>query len=156
MQVVLGGWSLGRIITLQSGSPFRITQSADTQNNDSVGAARPNLVPGQAITIPSSERDPQRWFNTGAFTNSVLVYGTTPRNPLVRPGMNTFDLSLQKTFKMPFREGHELLFRTELFNAFNKPQFGTPGASLGTGTFGRITGTAADNRQIQFGLRYAF
>jgi hypothetical protein len=156
MQVVLGGWSLGGIVTLQSGSPFRITQSADTQNNDSVGAARPNLVPGQAITIPSSERDPQRWFNTGAFTNSVLVYGTTPRNPLVRPGMNTFDLSLQKTFKMPFREGHELLFRTEFFNAFNKPQFGTPGASLGTGTFGRITGTAADNRQIQFGLRYAF
>jgi hypothetical protein len=156
MQVVLGGWSLGGIITLQSGSPFRITQSADTQNNDSVGAARPNLVPGQTMTILSSERDPQRWFNTAAFTNSVLVYGSTPRNPLVRPGMNTFDLSLQKTFKMPFREGHELLFRTEFFNAFNKPQFGTPGASLGTGTFGRITGTASDNRQIQFGLRYAF
>ena len=155
-QAVLGGWSLGGIVTLQSGSPFRITQAADSQNNDSVGSARPNLVPGQNMEIPNSERDPQRWFNTAAFTNSVFAYGNTPRNPLVGPGLKTFDLSLQKTFMMPYREGHELLFRTEFFNAFNTPQFSAPGASLGTGTFGRITGTAADNRQIQFGLRYAF
>ena len=57
---------------------------------------------------------------------------------------------------MPFREGHQLLFRTELFNAFNTPQFGNPGGSLGTGTFGRVTGTAADNRQIQLALKYSF
>jgi hypothetical protein len=154
-QVALGGWSLGGIVTLQSGSPFRITQSADTQNNDSVGSARPNLVPGQNMNVPDSEQDPQRWFNTAAFVNSVLAYGNTPRNPLVGPGLKTFDMSAQKSFRMPW-EGHELLFRTEFFNAFNTPQFSNPGASLGTGTFGRITGTAADNRQIQFGLRYAF
>lgn len=156
VETVLGGWSLGGIITLQTGPPFRITQSADSQNNDSVGAARPNLVPGQNMKIPGSEQDPQRWFNTAAFTNSVFAYGNTPRNPLVGPGLKTFDLSVQKTFRMPYRERHQLLFRTEFFNAFNAPQFSNPGASLGTGTFGRITGTAADNRQVQFGLRYAF
>jgi hypothetical protein len=156
IHAVLGGWSLGGIMTLQTGSPFRITQAADTQNNDSVGAARPNLVPGQNMEIPGSERDPQRWFNTAAFAASVLSYGNTPRNPLVGPGLKTFDISAQKAFRMPYREGHELLFRTEFFNAFNTPQFANPGASLGTGAFGRITGTAADNRQIQFGLRYTF
>jgi hypothetical protein len=156
IHAALGGWSLGGIMTLQTGSPFRITQAADTQNNDSVGAARPNLVPGQNMEIPGSERDPQRWFNTAAFAASVLSYGNTPRNPLVGPGLKTFDISAQKAFRMPYREGHELLFRTELFNAFNTPQFANPGASLGTGAFGRITGTAADNRQIQFGLRYTF
>jgi hypothetical protein len=57
---------------------------------------------------------------------------------------------------MPYREGHQLLVRTEFFNAFNAPQFGNPGASLGTGTFGRITSTAADNRQIQLALKYSF
>ena len=57
---------------------------------------------------------------------------------------------------MPYREGHVLVFRAELFNAFNTPQFGNPGASLGTGTFGRITSTAADNRQVQFALKYSF
>jgi hypothetical protein len=154
--VIFGGWSLGGIVTLQSGSPFRITQAADTQNNDSVGSARPNLVSGQNMEIPSSERDPQRWFNTAAFTPSVLQYGNTPRNPLVGPGLKTFDASAQKAFRMPYSEAHELMFRAEFFNAFNTPQFSNPGASLGTGTFGRITGTAIDNRQIQLGLRYAF
>jgi adhesin HecA-like repeat protein len=54
------------------------------------------------------------------------------------------------------REGHQLQFRTELFNAFNTPQFANPGGTLGTGTFGRITSTALDNRQIQFALKYMF
>jgi hypothetical protein len=57
---------------------------------------------------------------------------------------------------MPYRDGHQLFFRTEFFNAFNTPQFGNPGASLATGTFGRITSTASGNRQIQLALKYSF
>ena len=100
-QAVLGGWALGGIVNIQSGSPFRISQASDSQNNDSVGAARPNLVPGQNPSMPSSERDPARWFNTAAFTPSVLMYGNTPRNPLVGPGLNTWNLSAHKAFKIP-------------------------------------------------------
>jgi hypothetical protein len=155
-RAVLGGWQLGGIVNLQTGSPFRISQSADTQNNDSVGSARPNLVPGQRARLPSSDRDPSRWFNTDAFTPSVLEYGNTPRNPLEGPGLNTWNLSAQKAFVMPWLEGHQLQFRAEMFNAFNKPQFANPGASLGDGDFGQVTSTRGDNRQIQFGLRYEF
>ena len=57
---------------------------------------------------------------------------------------------------MPFKEQHALLFRAEMFNISNTPQLGNPGGTLGTGTFGRVTGTAADNRQIQFALKYTF
>jgi hypothetical protein len=57
---------------------------------------------------------------------------------------------------MPWYEGHELMFRTEFFNAFNSPQFGQPGGTLGTGTFGRVTSTRVDNRQIQLALKYSF
>ena len=57
---------------------------------------------------------------------------------------------------MPYREGHQLMFRMELFNAFNTPQLGTPGSTLGTGTFGIVTSTAVDQRQIQFALKYSF
>jgi hypothetical protein len=153
-KAVLAGWQFGGIVTLQSGAPFNVTQSSDTQNNDSVGAARPNLVAGQATTLPHP--DPSLWFNTAAFTPSVFQYGNTPRNVLVGPGLHTFDLSLGKQFKMPYKEEHSLQFRSEFFNAFNRPQFANPGASLGTGSFGKVTGTNAANRQIQFGLRYAF
>jgi hypothetical protein len=151
---VLDGWQLGGIVTEQSGSPFRISQSADTQNNDSVGAARPDMKLGVPISVANP--GPSLWFNTAAFTASVFHYGNTPRNPVVGPGLHTFDLSVGKQFKMPYGERHSLQFRTEFFNALNTPQFANPGSALGTGSFGRVTSTNSNNRQIQFGLRYAF
>ena len=78
------------------------------------------------------------------------------RNPLVGPGTDTWDLSASKSFKLPWKEGHQLMFRSEFFNAFNSPQFSNPGGTLGTGTFGRVTGTAIANRQIQMALKYSF
>ena len=149
-----GGWQLGGLVTLQSGSPFNVTQSGDSQNVENSGWSRPHVVSG----VPAKLDDPDAflWFNPNAFVRSVGEYGTAPRNPLVGPGLHTFDLSLSKAFRMPWYEGHELLFRTEFFNAFNTPQFGQPGSSLGTGTFGRVTSTRNDNRQIQLALKYTF
>jgi len=95
-------------------------------------------------------------FNTNAFSRSVGGFGTAPRDALVGPGIHTIDISASKSFKMPFAELHALLFRTEFFNALNTPQLANPGATLGTGTFGRVTSTQQDNRQIQFALKYTF
>jgi len=50
----LGGWSANGIVTLQTGLPFNVTQSGDSQNVDPA-AARPNLVPGQQVVIPGSD-----------------------------------------------------------------------------------------------------
>ena len=36
------------------------------------------------------------------------------------------------------------------------PQFDVPGGTLGNSTFGVVTGTRSDNRQIQFALKYLF
>jgi hypothetical protein len=152
---IVGGWALGGIVALQSGAPFTVTQSGDSQNTGG-GGQRPNLVPGQQAALPESERDPQRWFNTNAFSRSVLQYGDAARNPLVGPGTTIFDLSATKVFRIPHTETHELLFRAEFFNAFNTPQFAAPSSSLGTGSFGVVTGTIKDNRQIQFALKYGF
>ena len=152
-RTILAGWQAGGIITLQSGSPFSITQSGDSQNVEFSTWSRPHLLP---VTAELSNPDPAAWFNITAFSRSVGVYGTSPRNPLVGPGLSTFDLSVSKAFPMLFDKSHELLFRTEFFNAFNSPQFANPGGVLGTGTFGRVTGTRADNRQIQFALKYTF
>jgi outer membrane receptor protein involved in Fe transport len=149
------GWSLGGVVTLQSGFPFNITQSGDSQNVDGLWE-RPNVVPGQNPALPGGQRSASRWFNVNAFTRSSLQYGNSVRNPVVGPGIHTFDLSGSKSFKMPFQEGHELLFRAEFFNAFNTPQLNNPGGTLGTGTFGRVTSTFADQRQIQLALKYSF
>jgi len=149
---IVGGWSFGGIITMASGRPFNIVQSGDTWNNDALWP-RPNAV--QGVEPHLENRTPDAWFNTSAFVRST-TYGTSPRNPVVGPGLHTFDLSFSKAFRMPFNEKHAMLFRAEMFNISNTPQFSNPGGTLGTGTFGRVTGTAADNRQIQFALKYTF
>ena len=147
------GWSFQGIVTLASGNPFDILESFDSQNNDGLWE-RPTLVPGQKFGVPN--QGPDSWFNTNAFAPSVLVYGNSPRNPVVGPGKHTFDLSLGKTFRMPYKEGHSLQFRSEFFNAFNTPQFANPDANLGDGAFGQVTSTSLPNREIQFGLKYRF
>jgi len=149
---LVSGWSFQGIVTLASGSPFDIQESSDTQNNDGI-YERPNLT-GEKISV--SNRSPNNWFNTNAFTPSILVYGNSPRNPVVGPGKHEFDLSLGKIFKMPFNENHSLQFRAEFFNAFNTPQFANPDRFLGDGDFGKITSTNLPNRELQFGLKYKF
>jgi hypothetical protein len=57
---------------------------------------------------------------------------------------------------LPFEHATVINFRAEGFNAFNHPQFSTPGATVGSSTYGVITATSTDNRQLQFGLRVQF
>lgn len=150
---VLSGWSFQGIVTFASGNPFDVLQSTDGQNNDGLWE-RPNLVPGQKLTV--ANKRPDNWFNTAAFTESVFEYGNSPRDPIVGPGKHVFDLSLGKSFRMPYNEQHTLQFRAEFFNAFNTPQFANPDSSLGDGEFGRVTNTSTPNRELQFGLKYRF
>ena len=70
------------------------------------------------------------------------------------PGRTNFDLTLAKRFRL--REQRELTFRTEVFNAFNTPQFALPAATVGSGNIATITSTARANRQIQLALRLTF
>ncbi|MDX2181121.1 MAG: TonB-dependent receptor [Bryobacteraceae bacterium] len=153
-RTALGGWSLGGVATLQSGSPFNVTQSGDTLNNDPGGWTRPNLVGD--VQLPDGQQDRALWFNPNGFSRATTTHGTAPRNPLVGPGVNTFDLSASKTFRMPYAEKHQLLFRTEVFNAFNSPQFANPASVFGNPGFATITATSIDQRQIQLALKYIF
>jgi hypothetical protein len=62
------------------------------------------------------------------------------------------DLALVKSFRV--RGERQLQIRAEAFNALNTPLWGNPNGILGNSNFGRIT--SATNREMQFGLRYAF
>jgi hypothetical protein len=169
---ILGGWQGGWLLSFESGQPFTVSQSGDTQNKGGNEASRPHTL-GVNANLPRSQRDPARWFDTTAFvrstyqgapaSNGVFIpgsggYGTAGRNVLVGPGVKAWDLSVSKNFKMPWKEGHTLMFRTEFFNAFNTPQFNNPGNTLGTGAFGVIGSTRGlnPNRQMQFALKYLF
>ncbi|HKU23465.1 MAG TPA: TonB-dependent receptor [Terriglobales bacterium] len=66
------------------------------------------------------------------------TFGDCPRNPIVAPGLNDWDISLQRTFKLGERFAFQ--FRTSFFNAFNHPNFAEPSPDLST----MITATADD------------
>lgn len=150
--VLLKGWQVSGIATFNSGSPIFINQDGDTLNTDS-SDIRPNLVPGEDPNLPSSERTMDRWFNTDAFERTTVTYGTSPRNPVVGPGRKVVDLSLAKSFQV--RDGHEIQFRVEAFNAFNWVNWEDPNDTLGSSDFGIISSAGAA-REMQLSLRYVF
>ena len=69
------------------------------------------------------------------------------------PGYVNFDFTLAKNF--PVTERVRFQFRTELFNAFNRANFGPPNIARDSTGFGQIL-SASNARIIQFGLKLYF
>jgi adenylosuccinate synthase len=70
--------------------------------------------------------------------------------------LNNWDIALLKDTLI--REGMNLEFRTELFNAFNHTQFNTPDGNINdinSGTFGFVT-SANPARIMQLSLKLLF
>ena len=58
---------------------------------------------------------------------------------------------------VPFSDTKRLELRWEMFNLFNTPLYGRPGQSVSNpATFGRISSTAGDPREMQFAVRFYF
>ena len=154
---VVSGWDIGGILTEQDGNPMFITLNGDPQNVDANSSgyqeSRPNLVAGQSAKL--AHQTPNLWFNTAAFALPSYAYGNSPRNPIAAPGAHTLDVSLSKSFRIPYRESNRILFRMEAFNCTNTPQWGKPGTALGSSTFGIVTSAGA-NRVVQVALKYTF
>jgi hypothetical protein len=148
---VLGGWDFSGIMVYQTGLPFTVTAPGSPTNTGRGGRA--DVVSGQPL-YPENQAILQ-WFNPAAFsTPTAFNFGNSSRNMLRGPGRTNFDLTLAKRFRLG--ERRELTFRTEVFNAFNNPQFALPVTNVGSGNAGRITSTSRANRQIQLALRLTF
>jgi hypothetical protein len=67
------------------------------------------------------------------------------------PGVANWDVALFKSTTLA--EKIALQFRVEVFNLFNRVQFGLPGTALGNAAFGVITTQANQPRLFQLSLR---
>lgn len=162
-KALLGGWQLNGIARFWSGPPSGITCSncnAGTINNsgvrmDYLGA---NLYP--------DTQDRFNYFNVFAFGRPPDgSLGNTGKTSIRLPGINQWDMSLFKNFRVA--ERMNLQFRFETFNTFNHTQWSTVNTSVGLpnpnsavtaatrGTFGQVTDTR-DPRNLQFGLKFLF
>ncbi len=159
---ILGGWQANALFTLQSGTPFTILNGADPagvlQGIDALvgNAIRPNLNTNldlsnmNVIAIRAAG---------GASLFSALTAGQRTgnigRNTIRGDGFGNLDFSLLKNTKV--REGQNVQFRAEFFNATNTRNFGTPNTAINSGAnFLNQWATNGGNRRINFGLRYTF
>ncbi len=142
---LLGGWTVAGIYTARSGRPFTVTQGGIE------GATwMPNLVGD-----PNGQKTVESWFNAGAYQRVAAgTFGNNTRNSLRGPGYITFDMSLQRRVNFTSRIAATL--RWDVFNMFDRANFGNPNSDITGANVGTISSLAGDPRAMQFSLRLHF
>lgn len=151
---ILGGWELGDIINLTSGTPFSVMIAGDpegTNSTDSPNSVYPNYTPGCKATNPGNKLN---YINNSCFTLPTAPAGSNiacsnfgadkfgvggiagtcanhqgnaGRNMLTGPGLFDMDFSVIKNTKIPrISEAFNVQFRVEMFNVINHPSWQAP------------------------------
>lgn len=152
--LLAGGWSMTGITTFATGVPIFVTSPATT-SSVYISHRPVRLCDGADSSLAGNLRGNGFLdFQTSCFATPATGYfGDSGRAPLNGPGINNWDIGIEKEFPVPVREQTKLQFRAEMFNAFNHAQFGLPNANTGDGAnFGRI-GSARSPRLVQLGLK---
>ncbi len=169
----LNDWRLSGVARVRSGSPL----TPFVQTNRSRSLWSPSLGPGTGPDRPSYAPgrgpdnavlgQPDRWLDPTAFVlQPAGTFGTAGRNELIGPGLATVDVSLSRQFGWR-RLGERTRFdlRIEVFNLFNRANFGPPSLIAFAGSvdneaplasFGQIRTTVTSSRQAQIGVRVTF
>jgi len=157
---VLGGWEVSGVTTIQTGTPFSVTNGTDFA--DAAGVANgvgtgsfADIVgdPHSGFVRNVGDEGP-RLYNPDAYAAPQgLTFGDSGRNSLVNPRRTNFDVSLFKHF--PIKESYAFEFRWDAFNIFNHTQFSAIDNSLGSATFLEATSAHAA-RIMQFGAKFIF
>lgn len=155
VNVLLGGWEVGSLFNLQTGFPITMSIGGKDQSNTGAGFDRPNQIAAGDTNLPRGQRTWDHWFNTAIFALQPFgTFGNVGRNTVISPGLVQWDASLLKTFH--FTESKDLQFRFEAFNAANHKNLGGPDTNANGSSFGKISGTRGNMRELQFALKLRF
>jgi hypothetical protein len=133
---IFGGWTINTIYTQMTGEPFAVRSGAFTSNGSHEGRAGVQQpVKAQLQELPGSPLPGPVLFKpvnaltcgvdlTQAFCIPAPGQNGAGRNIFTAPGYWNVDFGFIKTF--PITERVKLQFRTEMFNAFNHPNFDNP------------------------------
>jgi len=159
----LGNWQVSSIISANTGEPLNVffTPNAVTDVTGRIpdyrglSVARPNLIGDPTGSSGPAMLD--NYFNKAAFQipTPQQAWGNLGRNAFRAPNLAQWDLAIHKEFPLPFREGMNIQFRSEFFNALNHTNFRWPDCNFSNASFGTIRSTYPP-RQIQFGLKVLF
>jgi hypothetical protein len=172
------GWSMSGIVTVQSGLPFSILDSAaGTLFGPATDFLTGSLAPGATLNDASRSGSVSsrvnEFFNTNAFVPAPFIpdgalidgkypvsgggtiFGDLGRNILRGPDQRVGDIALIKT--TPLTERINLIFRWEVFNVLNRPNFANPSNNVSApSTFGVISALTVNPRIMQYALKVEF
>jgi len=156
---ILEGWEVAGITTFSRGLPYDIFSALDTAHT---GQQQRSDYNAGGTLLPVSNPHTQTGPNLGLFSDpSWGSPGNLARNHFYGPGINNWDMLLQKTSRLSERVNLQL--RAESYNVFNRVQFGQPGnLTFDPGTFGQSTSEVRQAdlttgaRQIQFAMKLSF
>jgi len=167
LDAVIGGWSTSGVARWTSGFPFSIDGGQRWPTDWFLTGVAQMTAKPQIGTYKRAGRvdlfaDPQTAQQD--FT-LPLPGGVGSRNVLRGNGYAEWDMSLYKSWKMPYRETHSVQFRWDVFNVPNLTRFNAQ--SVGSSAlltslaqqstnFGAYTSLLTQPRVMQFALRYEF
>jgi hypothetical protein len=138
-RVGLDGWELSGVSNFQTGAPlglpYSLTYSADLTGGTTGSSSRTqnNQVQGYdsrvvLVADPNGKAPAGQWFNVDAVKAPLANLspngiGSASKSPIYGPGLNNWDISLFKNFRLGNSETRRLQFRFETYNTFNHTQF---------------------------------
>ena len=164
----IGGWTLSTLYQITSGLPRSVSESGNWPTNwgfsgfGTLVGAKPALATAKNATAPNGTSGPNMFLDpTAARAAYDYTYGgqAGERNGIRGDGFFTIDMNLSKRFTMPYKDGHSLQFRWEVYNAPNIARFDVNTASVDigqVGTFGKYSTMLNSPRVMQLSLRYEF
>ncbi|MFN7936734.1 MAG: carboxypeptidase-like regulatory domain-containing protein [Bryobacteraceae bacterium] len=165
---VIGGWQLSGLWRMSSGLPISIGNGRFWPTNWNITGYATQIGQFADGTNKNAGAPPGGTGGANIFQNPAeavkafeysLPGAVGGRNNVRGDGNFNMDMGLGKTFAMPYREGHTLQFRWEVFNVTNTARFDpfSISGTLGTlGSFGKYSDTLTLPRVMQFSLRYDF
>ncbi len=169
-KALLDGWQLTGISTMRSGQPLTVFVQSNWSRSQwspsiaaTTGLDRPDLAPGRTPE-DAVLGEPDQWFDPTAFVLQPQgTMGNSGRGAFRGPDLKTVDLAAVKRIGLGGTKRLDL--RIEVFNVFNRANFGNPTLIAFAGatateaplaTFGRVRSTVTSARQLQIGARLSF
>jgi hypothetical protein len=166
--VLLSDWSLGGLVTIQSGRALTLI-ATNANNVYGITGDRAQLAPDctakDLVTSGAVVDKLGNYFNRNCLGVYPIVgddgratgFGNSGVGIVRGPHQQNFDISIVKRTRVGWiRPDSTLDFRVEMFNALNTPQFADPDTNVSSATFGRISATSVAPRMMQLALKFTF
>lgn len=162
---LIKGFLVSGIYTFTSGTPLAIVGSGCVTVN--AGTCEPNVNPafssarlggnyGRGTTATTLATVP--YISAAAFTTPApYTFGNSSRTApfgLRGPGGYNINASLRRNFGI--FEKLKLMMEIDAFNLTNRTNFANPSLTLGSSSFGTISGTSGSSRDLQLAARIDF